>query len=484
MPSQNEPKTPSEQSFPVQPKPSRSVLIGEVIRAIRDWFKDLINLESGLDREGTVIYIRNSKRMRGANAWLLICSIIVASIGLDQDSDAVIIGAMLISPLMAPILGLGLAVGTNDKEALFISLRHFGIAVLIAIAASTLYFFLTPLGQITDNIAARTKPTLLDCGVAIFGGLAGIISISRKDKGSAIPGVAIATALMPPLCVTGYGIAKLDWTIALNSFYLFFLNSFFIALTTFLMVRYLRFPYKRFMDPTEARRTTWITILFTILLVTPSVIILINVWQERTEARKLEAFIQENFGAESPTHTLGYGIIESDSTRTLVLELIGKQIPEDSTDYLYESLQRLGLGDLRLSLFQNPQVGLDQLEQMERELTDLEQMATNLQTVQKAKSDQEIQLEYLQQRLQKIKQDSVAFVEYSDELEVLFPNIEKMGFARSIEMDENRRPVVYPTFLVDWDNKINYYTRKREEEKLTEYLKLRIKLDTLQLVNY
>ncbi len=471
-------------SFPVQPNKPRNILLGEGIDAILEWFKDLLDLETGLDREGTIIYIRNSKRMRANNAWLLICSIFVASIGLDQNSDAVIIGGMLISPLMAPILGLGLSVGTNDKEALFISLRHFGIAVLIAVVTSTLYFSITPLGSLTEAIASRTKPTILDCLVAIFGGLAGIISISRKEKGSAIPGVAIATALMPPLCVTGYGIAKGDATIALNSFYLFFLNSFFIALTTYLMVRYLRFPYKRFMDPAEALRARWVTAFFTVLLVMPSVIILANVWQERTEIRKLESFVQEYFGPESNTHSLGYRIVETDSTRKLLLELIGERIPQDSTDYLYAGLQKHGLEDLELSLFQNPQVGLDQLAQMELEITNLEQMATNLEAVESARDAQERQIQDLKTQLEKGKRDSLAFVRYSEELKILFPNIDRMGFARSLERDRENKALIIPTFLVHWDQDISTYTRRREEAKLLEYLKLRIGLDTLQLVNY
>ncbi len=474
----------TEPTFPVQPTKSRQILIREVYDAIRKWFEDFFNLESGLDREGTIIYIRNSKRMRGSNAWLLMASIIVASIGLDQDSDAVIIGAMLISPLMAPILGIGLAVGTNDKEALLISGRHFGIAVLIALATSFFYFSISPLGQITDAIASRTAPTILDCLVAIFGGLAGIISISRKDKGSAIPGVAIATALMPPLCVSGFGLAKGDINIALNSFYLFFLNSFFIALTTYIMVRYLRFPYKRFMDPSEARRATWITVLATIILVIPSIIILLNVLGEQREKRQIQAFLNEHFGPESATHSLGHRVIETDTSRILIIELFGKPIQEDSTDYLYASLEQNGLSDLELSLFQDPDVGLDQLAQMERELTDLGQLAQSYEAVEKAKTEQEKELEGLKIRLAKLKEDSVAFMRYSSELEVLFPNIEKMGFARSIELDNERKPMVFPTFLVKWDRTISSYTRRKEEAKLMDYLKLRIELDTLQLVNY
>ena len=211
---------------PIKQNRSIKEILEELWDSTKEWFRDLMDLNEGSDREGTIIAIKNNKRMRGSNAWLLMCSIMIASLGLDLNSPAVIIGAMLISPLMSPILGIGLGVGINDRDTLFISARHFLIAIAIALLTSTLYFLITPFGQITDEIRARTAPTVLDGLVAIFGGLAGIISTSRKDKSNAIPGVAIATALMPPLCVTGYGIANAQWDIMANSFYLFFLNRY------------------------------------------------------------------------------------------------------------------------------------------------------------------------------------------------------------------------------------------------------------------
>jgi len=238
---------------PIEPQKDVKSLFSEFLDAVVEWFADLINLQEGMDREGTIVSIRTNKRIRGASAWLLMCSIMIASLGLDLNSPAVIIGAMLISPLMSPILGVGLGIAVNDKEGVFISLQHFTVAILIALFTSTLYFLITPFGELTPEIEARTAPTLMDGLVAVFGGVAGIISVSRKDKSSAIPGVAIATALMPPLCVTGYGLANTNWQVALNSFYLFFLNSFFISTSTFLIIRYLQFPLKTYLDEKEGR---------------------------------------------------------------------------------------------------------------------------------------------------------------------------------------------------------------------------------------
>ena len=214
---------------------------------IQKFFKDALALEEGVDKRQTINEIKNKKSMSGANAWMLMCSIVIASVGLNTNSPAVIIGAMLISPLMSPILGIGLAVGINDKDTLKKSLAHFSMAVIIALVTSTIYFAITPLSGITEEISARTSPGPLDIFIALFGGVAGIVSIARKDISTTLPGVAIATALMPPLCVTGYGIATGNWEIMLTSFFLFFINTVFVSFATYLIVHFvLKFPQKDF----------------------------------------------------------------------------------------------------------------------------------------------------------------------------------------------------------------------------------------------
>jgi uncharacterized hydrophobic protein (TIGR00271 family) len=466
-----------------RPRTVRS-LLGELLDAIRDWFADFINLNTGMDRESTVLYIRNSKSIRGANAWLLVASIFVASIGLDLNSDAVIIGGMLISPLMAPILGVGLSIGTNDKESLFSSLQHFGVAMLIAIITSTIYFLLTPLGEYNDSIDARTAPTLLDCLVAIFGGLAGIISITRKEKGSAIPGVAIATALMPPLCVTGYGIANGDSTVTINSFYLFFLNSFFIALTTFIIVRLLNFPLKQFMDPHEQQRTTWILVVFTVLIMLPSAKILYDVWSENRTARKVEWFIQEHFNRETGTFCIKHNIVEEDTVKLLELQLIGNHIPEDSTAFLYEGLRRQGLKNFQISLIQDREASLEELKKLRTELQSLEDVAGLLRRTQEARSEVDLRIEELQGRIDSLQADTIPFYRITREAEVLFPNIERLGYGQAIQRGKGQTTAVVPTFMVQWDGRLNRYQLRQEEEKLTEFLKLRAELDTVQLLKY
>ena len=286
----------------------------DFVDTLWNFFHDLLDLKGGLDKEGTIINIKNNKKMEGANAWLLMCSIFIASLGLDLNSPAVIIGAMLISPLMAPILGIGLGIGINDKNTLSISGRHFLIAIGIALFTSTLYFavsgWLGTNGGFTNEIKGRTSPNILDAMVALIGGLAGIISSSRKDKSNAIPGVAIATALMPPLCVTGYGLAHtifgltLDSTelklnffnIIWNSFFLFFLNATLVALATYFIVRTMGFPTRSFDPKQEERQSKLLLYATSIFLLGISIYTTYNIINQNKITDSIERFVDSHFG--------------------------------------------------------------------------------------------------------------------------------------------------------------------------------------------
>ena len=205
--------------------------------------KEYTYIKEDTDYEATVDFISKSVVFRGFNVWILFFAIIVASVGLNVNSTAVIIGAMLISPLMGPINGVGLAIGTFDEPLLRKSLKNLIFMVFISIVASKLYFLLSPISNARSALLARTQPTIFDVFIAFFGGLAGIVATSRKSQSiTVISGVAIATALMPPLCTAGYGIATGQIWYFLGASYLFFINSFFIALATFITVRLLGFP--------------------------------------------------------------------------------------------------------------------------------------------------------------------------------------------------------------------------------------------------
>ncbi|MGB0839985.1 MAG: TIGR00341 family protein [Chitinophagales bacterium] len=254
----------------------------------------LFDLREGTDRKGTIEDIKKYIKVRGYNVWILVASAMIASIGLDNNSAAVIIGAMLISPLMSPILGIGLGIGINDFDTLMDAFQNFLIAIVVSIVISALYFALSPIvGEPTPEILARTKPTFLDALVALFGGVAGIVSGSRLEKTNAIPGVAIATALMPPLCTVGYGLANLDIVIFLGALYLFLLNAFIIAFTTYVFVRWLKFPAKEYVDPKNKKKYDYLINFVIVLVIVPSIFILISTVQEARVDNNIKFFVNE-----------------------------------------------------------------------------------------------------------------------------------------------------------------------------------------------
>ncbi len=207
---------------------------------------------------------------RGTNLWILIFAIFVASLGLNVNSTAVIIGAMLISPLMGPIMGMGLGLGINDLALLKKAFNNYLVAVGTGLATSTIYFLISPLNEAHSEILARTSPTIYDVLIAFFGGMAGSVATTSRQKGNVIPGVAIATALMPPLCTAGYGVATLNYTIFLGALYLFCINTVFIGIATLITVRFLKIPFQSFPDEAEKRKTKRWVIIIAVVTILPS----------------------------------------------------------------------------------------------------------------------------------------------------------------------------------------------------------------------
>ena len=248
------------------------------------WHKivEIVSLAEHVDVQGASDYIRKNVTLSGPNAYVLACAIFIASIGLNVNSTAVIIGAMLISPLMSPIIGIGYSLGVNDSQFLRKSAANLLYMIIISLLVSTVYFFITPLElEITSELDARTNPTIYDVLIALFGGLAGIIEISNKQKGTVFSGVAIATALMPPLCTAGYGLATLQIKYLVGALYLFFINSAFIALATFIMVKALKYPVLHFADPRVQRRVTRTISMVLLILIVPSVYSAITTVKEK-----------------------------------------------------------------------------------------------------------------------------------------------------------------------------------------------------------
>ncbi|MFC0251313.1 DUF389 domain-containing protein [Massilia consociata] len=284
--------------------------------------------------------LRSGVELRGATPWILMFAILVASIGLNINSPAVIIGAMLISPLMGPIVGIGYGIGIYDFTLIRRSLANLGIAAGISLATSTLYFLLTPLDEAQSELLARTTPTLWDVLIALTGGLAGIIGMTRREKSNVIPGVAIATALMPPLCTAGYGLANANWAVFGGAFYLFSINCVFIAVATVIVIEYLRLPHRKFVDQRVERRVKRTLLMVVMLTGLPSIYLAIQLVDNEVFGNRARQFVRQEFSGGA-SHVVDTSL--SPLQRRIELTLIGARMPAAAIAAIEKKLPQAGL---------------------------------------------------------------------------------------------------------------------------------------------
>lgn len=294
---------------------------------------------------------------RGTNFWILIFAIFIASVGLNMNSPAVVIGAMLISPLMGPINGVGYSVATYNFDLLKRSLKNYGFAVFGGLAASTLYFYISPIHVEHSELLSRTSPTIYDVFIAMFGGLAGIVAICSKNKGNVIPGVAIATALMPPLCTAGFGLAEGNMNFFLGAMYLFLINSVFIALSAMLVAQLLKLPKRSFLLSREIKNTNIVVGIVILLTVIPSVYLGITLVKKEKFMKAAGAFVSE-IGDWEGNYLLKDEV--NGDLRTIKLAYVGNEIGKESKKRLKDKARNMGLPDAKITIEQGFQSGLEE----------------------------------------------------------------------------------------------------------------------------
>jgi len=346
------------------PGPEQPSVWRRIVDLLRPRLIERFRILDIADPQQTIDGIKRDVEFRGFNLWILVFSIFICAIGLNVDSTAVVIGAMLISPLMGPIMGIGLGVGVQDRETFWSSLSSLAVAAGIAILTSALYFFVSPIHEASSELLARTRPNFLDVMVALFGGLAGIMAGSRKEKSNVIPGVAIATALMPPLCTAGYGLANGEWNFLIGGFYLFLINSMLIATATALVIRYLRFPVVHLVDTvTERKVKRWFTILL-LALVVPSTYIFYTTVTTSIEDSRIQAFIEDRINYPG-TEIVGQNIARDGEVPRVNLVLLGEFVPEPTVVQWREDFARLVPG-VAFKVVPNSRddAGLAELERM------------------------------------------------------------------------------------------------------------------------
>ena len=433
-------------------------------------FRETTRLTDYVDTAAAEKSIRSNIYFRGPNAWILAIAIIIASVGLNVNSIPVIIGAMLISPLMGPITGLGLGLGTNDRELVLFSIKNLLVMVGISLLAATLYFMLTPLE--IDNpteLLARTRPTIYDVFIALFGGLAGVLETARKEKGTVISGVAIATALMPPLCTVGYGIANLSWQYTIGALFLFSINCIFIAMAAYLMAKFLKFPVKT----VEQHRTRYFILSYAlvILLAATSIFTGYHVIRENDFTKLANRFVKKNQNI-GKTYIYDSQVNIDNKPYMLELRLAGETLNEDTKEMLLRDAENYGIMRSQIVIHEDATVQVDRFNETEI-VKNL--MATNASNVQ-VRDDS---IKVLNAQITAYKQRELPAKQLAKELQVQLPSITRLTLARGTALEQNMVMSEEQVVVVAHCSEM---PSEEEKTRVYEWLKIRLQVEDLEML--
>lgn len=442
--------------------------------AIKDFLKEYLDLRKDKDNElQTIESIKKGVEFKGANLWILIFAIFMASLGLNVNSTAVIIGAMLISPLMGPIMGVGLSVGMNDFELMKRSLKSFLITTAFSVTTATIFFLFTPIAEAQSELLARTSPTIYDVFIALFGGLAGVVALSTKEKGNVIPGVAIATALMPPLCTAGYGLASGNLIYFLGAFYLYFINSVFISLATFLGVRVMHFQRKEFVDKTREKKVRKYIVLIAVLTMCPAIYLTIGIIKETFFTASANKFISEQLNFES-TQVLDKKIHYASDSAEIRVVLIGPEVPQESISLARSKMKDYKLSNTRLVVLQG--MNNDAMDISSIRAMVMEDFYKNSE---QRLQEQQLKIDTLQESLQKYKSYDELSRKIIPELKVLYPSVNSLSISHSLEtrVDSMKTDTFALAVL-----KFSKRPSAADKDKITEWLRARVGVKKLKLI--
>ncbi len=425
------------------------------------------------DEQETIESIKKGVEFKGTNLWVLIFATFIASLGLNTNSTAVIIGAMLISPLMGPIMGFGLGLGISDFELIKRSFRNFAIATVFSVITSSIYFLISPISEAQSELLARTQPTLYDVLIAFFGGLAGIVASSTKSKGNVIPGVAIATALMPPLCTAGFGLATGNLYYFFGAFYLFFINSVFISLATYLVVRVLKYPKKVFLDKDHEKRVTRYVGIIVIFTIVPSLFLSYRLVKTTYFNQQVLNYVNTELAFPN-TQILSKTITNTSDKKEIKVVLIGDNVSDSTIESARNRLPNYGLKDVSLVV----QQGFSEQETDINKLKSLlmQDLYKNSEQVLRT---QAMQIDSLQRELKSYHDDRLLAEQIKPEVKVLFPFVREISCTHTclIPVDsDTQKPIML--IYVKSSEKISAENKR----KLTEWLSARTQVKTIKLL--
>jgi uncharacterized hydrophobic protein (TIGR00271 family) len=448
----------------------------EILTAITNFLHDRFNLSHDQNNNlETIKSIEKAVEFKGINVWTLIFAIFVASIGLNVNSTAVIIGAMLISPLMGPIMGLGLSVGIYDFALLKKSLKNLSIAVAISVATSGIYFFLSPLDEAQSELLARTTPTIYDVLIALFGGLAGIVAGASKEKGTVIPGVAIATALMPPLCTAGFGLGTGNIYYFLGAIYLFFINTVMISLATFLIVRFLKFPYKQEVDKTresQLRKYLYIVVTITVL---PSIYFAYKIIQQTIFKTNALAYVNKEMNFERTQIISKTFVYHGRDSSKIEVFLAGEPITAENQKMLEQKMKDYSIKKTKLVIKQ----GLENISSL-----DINQIRTGIieeiyQKNEKIIQDKDQKIKLLEKEIMNFK-GNIQLGKLAGEINAINPKIKQFSAAKTLIFNiENSEGDTNIVVYISASPRLN----SKETTVLQNWLEKRLDFPRIKIIN-
>jgi uncharacterized hydrophobic protein (TIGR00271 family) len=417
---------------------------------------NFIDLQKGEeDKKKVLENILSNISFRGSNLWILACAIVIASVGLNVNSTAVIIGAMLISPLMGPIVGAGFGLGMYDFELVKKSIKNLAIATVVSLIVSSLYFYISPFKEVQSELLARTSPNIYDILIAFFGGLVGVIAVTRVEKGNPIPGVAIATALMPPLCTAGYGLATGNYLFFGGALYLYTINCVFICIATFIIVKYLKYPIAKQIDIKHQKQVKQgITILLFIMIV-PSIYFAYRLFEEKKYMQRTEEFIQDEFPQDEYTLIFKKTNFNSNPKR-IELAFLSKKFSPSEIKKLNQNLKNYQLSNTKLLIKQDT--------------FDLKNDILNtINSHKKSGADKDELINSLQK---KISNYQASNTKVSREVVILFPEINPIAITQYASKDKT-----IPVLLYKSKTDLNLDSKR----KLIIWLKQRLEKDSVEV---
>ena len=443
---------------------SFSTWLGEM----REFLRGRFNLEDDkAQRDEVVANIAKGVEFRGVNLWVLIFATMIASLGLNVNSAAVIIGAMLISPIMGPIMGVGLSLGINDFELMKRSLRNLALMFIVAIVTSTLYFFISPLSSNSSELLARTVPTTYDVLIALFGGLAGIVAQTRQDRTSTvIPGVAIATALIPPLCTAGFGLATGQIRFFFGALYLFFINSVFIALATYVMVRFMGYEKKVFIDKARERKVKRLMMIITLVTFIPSVVIGFHMVRVSVFEAVADKYVAQVFNfPHTRVIECNKHYARGQKPSQIELLLVGEPLGDEVIENARAQLAGYGLERTELVVRQaNTEDRID--------------VASLQQSYQELLEEKNRRIEEMSSQLKRYRVTDVEVNDVSREIGALMENVQAVSLTKGITFDVEGTP--RDTTLICVVTRRDT-TRVLDAETLRNWLRLRTKVENVKI---